>query len=107
MEAGDGPGEAEDLDAWYREEHLEQMAREPGWRRARRYKLVFQVKDRNKPCTDEPPSSLALYDFDESATQLGTQVKPLDPMTDWTKRCMASAKKIEAGIWHRIGVFKP
>jgi hypothetical protein len=104
MEPGDG--QAGDLDRWYREEHLEQMSREPGWRRARRYNLVFQVKNKNAPAADDAPSFLALYDFDEPAKQLGTEVKPLDPMTDWTKKCMANAKKIEAGIYHRIGVFK-
>lgn len=104
MEPGDG--QADDLDGWYREEHLKQMSHEPGWRRSRRYKLTFQVKNKNRPSAEDAPSSLALYDFDESATQLGTEVKPLDPMTDWTKKCIANSKKIEAGIYHRIGIFK-
>jgi len=105
MEAKDGY--ADDLDAWYKEEHLEQMSREPGYQRARRYKLVFQVQAKDKPNAEEATSGLALYDFDESAKEhLGMDVKPLDPMTDWTKRCIANTKKIEAGIYYRLGVFK-
>ncbi|QDS70905.1 hypothetical protein FKW77_006333 [Venturia effusa] len=81
MEPGPTPEMAADLDAWYRQEHLEQMSKEPGW----------------------PPSSLLLYEFDKEA-KLGTQVQPLDPMTDWTKKCMQEAQKIETGIYRKMSL---
>jgi hypothetical protein len=98
MEPGPTPEMAADLDAWYREEHLDQMSKEPGWRRSRRYNLLFNIGS-----TENVPSYLALYEFEEKA-KLGTQVQPLDPMTDWTKKCMQEAQKIEAGVYRKIDI---
>lgn len=98
MEPGPTPEMAADLDAWYREEHLEQMSKEPGWRRSTRYKLVFNIGS-----TDKPPSSLALYEFDDTA-KLGTRVQPLNPMTEWTKKCIQDAQNIEAGVYKKISI---
>ncbi|RDI79248.1 hypothetical protein Vi05172_g10704 [Venturia inaequalis] len=96
MEPGRSPEMAADLDAWYRQEHLEQMSKEPGWRRSRRYNLLFNIDS-----IERAPSCLSLYEFDETA-ELGVQVQPLDPMTDWTKKCMQEAQRIEAGIYTKI-----
>lgn len=98
MEPGPSPELAADLDAWYRQEHLEQMSKEPGWHRSRRYSLLFNVGSKEKI-----PSYLALYEFDETV-KLGTQVQPLDPMTEWTKKCMRKAQKIEAGIYRKMDI---
>lgn len=98
MEPGPSSEMAADLDTWYREEHLEQMSKEPGWRRSIRYSLLFNIGS-----TEKAPSLLALYEFDETA-KLGTQVQPLDPMTDWTKKCMQEAQKIEAGIYKKMNI---
>ena len=91
-----------DLDAWYREEHLEQMAREPSWKKSTRYRLIQQLK--NGVDYHDAPSWLALYEFGEG-NALGSDVNPLDPMTEWTKRVMQQAKKIEAGIFERVGTW--
>ncbi|KAF2401682.1 hypothetical protein EJ06DRAFT_547970 [Trichodelitschia bisporula] len=94
-------GEA-DFDAWYREEHLDQMAKEPGHKRARRYRLAFQNTPAGMSGADAP-SWLTLYEFDESGKEkLGTEVKPLDPMTPWTKRMLETAQRVEAAIYYRI-----
>lgn len=87
---------AASLDAWYRQEHLEQISKEPGWRRSRRYILLFNIGS-----TDLVPSYLAMYEFDETA-KLGTQVQPLDPLTEWTKKCMQEAQKIEASVYKKM-----
>jgi len=99
MEPGPTPALVANMDAWYRQEHLEQMSKEPGWRRSARYSLIFQVGT-----TDKAPSFLALYEFDEKA-KLGRQVQPLNPMTEWTLKCMKEAQKIEAGVYTKIGSF--
>jgi len=91
-------GGEEDYDAYMRDEHLAQMALEPGWRRSKRYKLVFQVN------AADAASWLALYEFDEK-NKLGIEVKPLEPMTDWTKRTFAKSTKMELGIFHKLGSF--
>ena len=78
-----------------RQEHLQQMSLEPGWRRTKRYKLEHQVRP-----TELPATWLALYEFNEENV-LGTTVKPLEPMTEWTKNMFADSKKIELGIFHK------
>jgi hypothetical protein len=94
-----------------RQEHLEQMSREPGWRRSTRYKLEFQIKGTQDAATeaesdvkDDPADYLALYEFDES-NALGMEVQACVPMTDWTKRMFTNAKKTELGVWHKIDSF--
>ncbi|KIW08888.1 uncharacterized protein PV09_00810 [Verruconis gallopava] len=95
-------GAAEDMDKWYREEHLEQMSLEPGWKRAVRYSLIFQVKNENDPTgTEDAASFLTLYEFGDG-NKLGMNVEPLDPMTDWTKRVIGNTEKIEMGIYTQI-----
>lgn len=98
-----GPGASADYDAYMREEHLAQFRPEPGWKRSRRYELVLQVKGVSDSGWGEgdATSFLALYDFDES-NKLGPTVKALNPITDWTKRIMGSAKKIELGVFHTL-----
>jgi hypothetical protein len=92
-------GTATDMDNWYREEHLEQMSHEPGWKRANRYELIFQVKDDSGSTEAEDTTSfLTLYEFGEN-NKLGINVEVLNPMTDWTKKVIANTEKIEAGIY--------
>ena len=97
------PGGEEDYDAYMRQEHLGQFRSEPGWRRSTRYRCVFQIKGASKAGWGEGDAAswLALYEFDEGH-KLGTEVQPLDPMTDWTKRIFTGARKIELGIFHEM-----
>ncbi|EAT92624.1 hypothetical protein HBH56_055810 [Parastagonospora nodorum] len=90
-------GEA-DLDAWYKDEHNEQMSKEPGYWRTSRFSLLHQHSTGSQQ--NEKLSFLAVHEFGEE-NALGTEVKPLDPMTDWTKKVMASAKGIDAAIYHK------
>ncbi|KAF2692206.1 hypothetical protein K458DRAFT_354521 [Lentithecium fluviatile CBS 122367] len=96
------PGGEADLDAWYREEHNEQMSKEPGWKRTTRFKLLFQTRnDGKKPGGLD---FLAIHEFGEG-NQLGKDVHPLDPMTDWTKKAMAGCTAIDAAIYEKAGGF--
>lgn len=93
-------GTDKDMDDWYREEHLEQMSLEPGFKRGVRYSLIFQVKNKTDTTTvtEDAPSFLTLYEFDDS-NNLGMNVAPLDPMTDWTRKVMTNSDRIETGIY--------
>ncbi|ORY10889.1 hypothetical protein BCR34DRAFT_566188 [Clohesyomyces aquaticus] len=100
MEPSSG-GEA-DLDAWYREEHNQQMSEQPGWKRTTRFSLLAQQSNDGKPM--ERISFLAIHEFGEGH-KIGNQVEALDPMTDWTKRCMANSKAIDAAVYQKVKFF--
>ncbi|KAF2707031.1 hypothetical protein K504DRAFT_436215 [Pleomassaria siparia CBS 279.74] len=97
-----GPGGEADLEAWYREEHNQQMSEQPGWKRTTRYKLLSQHRNDDKE--QQRMSFLAIHEFGED-NKIGKDVEPLDPMTDWTKRAMTAAKAIEAAVYHRVKSF--
>ena len=89
-----------DLDAWYREEHLDQATTQPGWRRSTRYTLVPGVKNSQGQTADDAPTYLALHEWD--AEHLGEKVAPFVPVTEWTKKVCGECKKIEAFNYVRI-----
>jgi hypothetical protein len=94
-------GEA-DLDAWYREEHNQQMSEQPGWWRTTRFDLLAQHS--NGTFQSEKLPFLAVHEFG-AGNQLGNIVKPLEPVTDWTKKVMSEAKGIDAAIFHKQKTF--
>jgi hypothetical protein len=96
-----------ELDRWYREEHNEQMSREPGWIRSTRYKLVLQYKSPNPVHAPGPdaPEWMTIHEFGDG-NRLGSEVAPLDPMSDWTKKVMADMKFIEAYNWKKDSNFE-
>lgn len=97
------PGGEKDLDAWYREEHNEQMAREPGYKRTTRYSPLFQTRNVGTPAGLD---FVALHQFGDK-NEIGSEVKPLDPMTDWTKRCMGECTSIDAAVYRKFKTFTP
>jgi hypothetical protein len=97
-----GPGGEADLEAWYRDEHNEQMSKEPGWWRTSRFSLLHQ----NSSGKDEVKklSFLAIHEFGED-NRLGKDVKALEPISDWTKKVMSQAEAIDAAIYHKVRSF--
>ena len=95
------PGGEADLDAWYREEHNEQMSQQPGWLRTCRYSLVAQQNSSNEAKKEKEFSFLAIHEFEES-NELGDTVKALEPVSEWTKKVMSEANGIDAAIYRRI-----
>ncbi|KAF2035553.1 hypothetical protein EK21DRAFT_53970 [Setomelanomma holmii] len=93
-----GEGKETDLDAWYRDEHNQQMSEQPGWLKTTRYSLLAQHSSTDQ--TSLELSFLAIHAFDK-ANQLGTEVKALEPMSNWTKKVMSEAKGIDAAIYHK------
>ncbi|KAF2272705.1 uncharacterized protein EI97DRAFT_452788 [Westerdykella ornata] len=91
-----GEGEEEELDAWYREEYNQQMSEQPGWIRTSRWRHRYTRLSSGEMV--QRPSILALHEFAEGE-QLGRNVEPLQPITNWTRRVMAHAKEIDAAIF--------
>lgn len=92
------PGGEKDIDAWYREEHNEQMSKEPGYVRSIRYSPLFQTRNPGKPTGLD---FVALHQFGEG-NNVGTEVRPLEPMTEWTKTCMGSCTSIDAAVFRKV-----
>lgn len=102
MQPAPTPEAQADLDKWYRDEHNAQMSKEPGYLRTSRYRLLNQTS--NGGSETQELSFLAVHGFDEGNV-LGTEIKPLDPMTEWTKKVMGQAVGIDAGIYGLVRVF--
>ncbi|KAF2002665.1 hypothetical protein P154DRAFT_520783 [Amniculicola lignicola CBS 123094] len=94
------PGGEEDLEAWYRQEHNQQMSEQPGWVRTTRFKHIFQWRPDARKESDII-SFLAIHEFGEGH-KLGKNVEALDPITDWTKKCMSEVKAIDAAIFEKV-----
>ena len=90
------PGGEPELDAWYRDEHNEQMSQQPGWRRTSRYRLLYHY---NSGEESQELSFLAVHEFGPGHN-LGKEVKAIEPISDWTKKVMSEAKAIDAAIYH-------
>lgn len=95
------PGGAAELDAWYREEHNEQMSQQPGWLRTCRYSLVAQQHSGSEAMKEKELSFLAIHEFEED-NELGNTVKALEPVSEWTMKVMSEAEGIDAAIYRRI-----
>ncbi|KAI1851345.1 hypothetical protein JX266_003420 [Neoarthrinium moseri] len=89
-----------ELDRWYREEHNEQMSKEPGWTRSRRYRLAKLDKKGGSPTKHDAsaPEWMTIHEFGDG-NRLSDQVEPLDPVTDWTRKIMGDMASIEAYVW--------
>lgn len=92
------PGGEADLDAWYRDEHNQQMSEQPGWKRTTRFSLLSHHGSIGKK--SEELSFLAIHEFGEG-NKLGIDVEALEPISDWTKKVMGEAKAIDAGIYYK------
>lgn len=93
------PGRGEDIDRWYREEHLEQASQMPGWRKSTRYELIFKVQSVENPQREDAPKYLAIHEFDE-----GTEVKrmPKESWTDWTRKIVQNAVAVDESVFDYI-----
>ncbi|CAO2652045.1 Nn.00g003280.m01.CDS01 [Neocucurbitaria sp. VM-36] len=87
-----------DFDAWYRNEHLDVLARAPGYVRTRRYKLVNGTTlDRFVRVELDVPKYLALHEFQSDVLpwkELGESAR-----TEWARRVMGGLVKEEVG-WY-------
>ncbi|KAK8874128.1 Core atranone cluster (CAC) protein 1 [Apiospora arundinis] len=85
MKSVSGPAAEEDIDAWYREEHLRLIAKAEGYLRTTRYKLGFSAQ--LPPSAEDevkPPVWLALHEFETETVDLNKLTELT--ITDWTKK---------------------
>ncbi|KAF1976036.1 hypothetical protein BU23DRAFT_552042 [Bimuria novae-zelandiae CBS 107.79] len=94
------PGGEKDLDDWYRTEHNAQMSKEPGYQRTTRYSPLFQTRN----IEGAKPTGLNFVAFHQFGigNKIGTEVEPLDPITDWTKKSMGECTSIDAAIYRKV-----
>ena len=90
MHAGDDSDK--DMDKWYRTEHLHDLAKVKGYRRTRRYELVWhgRVPDKGEK-QEAPPRFLAMHEFEEGF-DMGDVMKTA--ATDWGKEIMKDRTEI-------------
>jgi len=90
-------GADDDLDRWYREEHLALLAACLGYRRTRRYKLL------PLPGGEEAPEYVAFHEFDGEALPMEQLGKTAE--TEWARRCLGGAQTVETTVWKLLGGF--
>lgn len=100
------PGTDDDFDKWYREEHCRDLAKCPGYRRTRRFKLTFGRQNR-LPATEkkiaEPPKYLALHEFD--VDELPAKELAATGETPWATKIMGGCVQTEVGIFKILKEF--
>ena len=94
-------------------QHLDMLAKAPGYVRTTRYKLVYARSNaqsralKGLPTTDEkapePPTWLAIHEFDT----LDLPVKEMQATaeTEWSKKILGTAKAIEAPVYRHVKSF--
>lgn len=97
-------GQDEDIDAWYRKEHLDALAENPIFMRATRYKLI--PDGLGVYSTNTASKWLALHEYEsaESLLRLAIEKGSLAPETEWTKRVLGNAREVERTIWKLAAV---
>ena len=75
------------------------MSEQPGWIQTLRYSHLSQ--HRSNAQTADALSFVAIHGFGEGH-KLGMDVEPLDPITDWTRKCMSEVKAIDAAVYHKV-----
>ncbi|KAL5118709.1 hypothetical protein ACEQ8H_003386 [Pleosporales sp. CAS-2024a] len=93
------PDAVDDLDAWYRDEHLHVMARVPGYLRTRRFQLVSGTSlvglERSTP---EMPRFLSLHEFaGEGALPWKELLESVE--TEWAKKVLGGLLRSEMGYY--------
>ncbi|KAJ7760532.1 hypothetical protein B0H16DRAFT_1369764 [Mycena metata] len=90
------PQEEDDLNKWYEEEHMDLLAKTPGWRQGRRYKLVEQRQ--TGTLADKPMSKyLAIHEFEENNFLQSPEFKHATS-TEWRERVMSNMVRREARV---------
>ncbi|KAK6419329.1 hypothetical protein LTR95_017069 [Oleoguttula sp. CCFEE 5521] len=89
----------DELDHWYRDEHLELLTKVPVYLRTSRYTLL---RPSGSPAQHLPPSHLALHEYISSKELLkyALQHGPLAPETERSKRIFGGAKHVERTVWN-------
>ncbi|KAG9239976.1 hypothetical protein BJ878DRAFT_529093 [Calycina marina] len=117
--AGLSPNETisdNEFDNWYRQEHLDELAKVPGYLRSTRYNLQYYRTNaqsralKGLPARAEdiaiktPPRFFAVHEFDTDDIDIKALMATVE--TDWSKRIMGNlAEPFEGNFWALKGSF--
>ena len=87
----------EDFDKWYREEHLADLSKCPGYVRSRRFKSVPGV-----PGAEEAPEYIAFHEFEGEELPMEKLIETTK--TEWSRKHMENVRKNETTVWKKIFV---
>ncbi|KAF1988012.1 hypothetical protein K402DRAFT_374621 [Aulographum hederae CBS 113979] len=93
------PFDEEDFNSWYKEEHLDLLAKVPGYRRTLRFKHTVPNEKMN---LTTPPSYLAIHELDSTEHLGGKEIKA-SMATDWSKKIMEDSTVFVGRVWKLIG----
>ncbi|KAJ7712990.1 hypothetical protein B0H16DRAFT_1623121 [Mycena metata] len=86
-----------DFNAWYDQEHMAMVARIPGWKRGRRYRLVDAqqiVNGQELAPTKLPPKYLAIHELDNGNFEQSAEMGEARG-TEWAQRVIKGAIRRE------------
>ncbi|EPE33409.1 Dimeric alpha+beta barrel [Glarea lozoyensis ATCC 20868] len=104
-----------DFDSWYRDEHLGELNKCPGYLRTTRYQLLFsrsnaesrvlkglppRPEDKN---AQKPPTYLAIHEFDTETPDLAAVMKTAE--TEWSKRILGGVGRVEQPVFRVVEGF--
>ena len=89
MEPGEGEGQEQDLDDWYRKQHLDMMSMARNYRRTTRYKRM----------DDQKPRYLALHEYACRADELPTQQIEQLKATEWSKKILDECSGFDRDVF--------
>ncbi|KAJ7868774.1 hypothetical protein B0H14DRAFT_2503790 [Mycena olivaceomarginata] len=90
------PENENDFNKWYDEEHMALVARIPGWKRGRRYKLVGHRQLEGGSLVEQPVSAeyLALHELDNGDFAHSAEIRHARN-TEWAQRVIGAARRRE------------
>lgn len=92
-------GTDDDFDKWYREEHLADLAKCPGYVRSRRFKQLPGIPG----AETESPEYIAFHEFEGEGLPMEELMKTTK--TEWSAKHMSAVQKNETTVWKLISGF--
>lgn len=92
MEPGPSEAQEQDLEDWYRKQHLVQLAMIPGYKRTVRYKRTDGGK----------PRYLAFHEYDCAPNDLPTAMINRSRETEWSKKILAECQIFDRDVFELI-----
>lgn len=94
-------GQDEDVDAWYRKEHLALLSTSSLFLRCRRYTRILDPSSVEQDPVKGAGKLIAVHDYTSVQDLFDHSLAkgPLVVETEWTRKVMDSARQVERSIW--------
>ncbi|KAJ9643940.1 hypothetical protein H2201_006571 [Coniosporium apollinis] len=97
------PGESaeDEIDEWYRKQHLDMLSMCRGYRRSTRYKLApeeYQFSENFQKSPQDQARYLALHEYSSAFDLPEDQIKIVSG-TEWSRKVIGNAKIFKRDIW--------